>query len=145
MNRIASALLLLFTATAAQAFEYRSVALPAAVLYDGPSAKAEKISIVTRAYPLEVITKLGEWVKVRDATGELGWIDAKALADKRFLLVTAAAADIRESAEAQAPLVLRVDKNVVLELLEPATSSWAKVRHRDGVVGFVRSDQVWGL
>jgi SH3-like domain-containing protein len=145
MNKIASALLLSFAATAAPAFEYRSVASPAAVLYDGPSAKAEKISIVTRAYPLEIITKLGEWVKVRDAAGELGWIDAKALADKRFLLVTAATADIRESAENQAPLVLRVEKNVVLELLEPPASSWAKVRHRDGVTGFVRSDQVWGL
>jgi hypothetical protein len=48
--------------------------------------------------------------------------------------------------------VFRAEPNVLLELAEPATSpsttsapGWVRVRHRDGVSGFVRISQVFGL
>jgi hypothetical protein len=34
---------------------------------------------------------------------------------------------------------------VALELLEPASAGWAKVKHRDGGIGYIRANQVWGL
>jgi hypothetical protein len=45
--------------------------------------------------------------------------------------------------------VFRAEQNVLLDLVDSdyvtATPGWAKVRHRDGQVGFVRIQQVWGL
>jgi len=129
----------------AWALEYRSVSVPKAILYDAPSAQAKKLYIVSAAYPVEVIVNLGEWIKVRDSRGELAWIDAKQLSAKRSVVVNAPQAEVREAADESSRLLFRADKDVALELLEPGTNGWAKVRHRDGLAGYVQISKVWGL
>ena len=132
-------------AASALAVEYRSVEAPAAILYDVPSAKGKKLYIVRQYTPLEVVVRLEGMVKVRDAEGSLAWIEAKALSDKRQVVVTANGAEVRKEARADAPLAFEADKWVALELLEAAPAGWAKVRHRDGATGYVKATQVWGL
>src|SRR5262249_13320775 len=100
--------------------------------------------VVQKSYPLEVIVSLEAWVKVRDSTGALTWIERKALSDKRMILVTAAIADVRARPEDAAPLAFSVAQNVVLELVEPAQSGWLRVRYVDGATGYVRASLVWG-
>ena len=58
------------------AAEFRSVAEDAAVLYDAPSAQSKKLFIVNQGYPLEVDRGGEGWVKVRDASGALSWVEA---------------------------------------------------------------------
>ena len=135
----------LLSPAVAWALEYRSVSVPKAILYDAPSAQAKKLFIVSQAYPVEVIVNLGEWIKVRDSRGELAWAEAKVLSAKRSVLVTASPAEVRESADEASRLVFRAEKDVVLELIESSANGWAKVRHRDGLTGFVQISKVWGL
>jgi len=125
--------------------EFRSVAVNAAILYDGPSFKATRVYLISKHYPLEVISRSGQWVKVRDANGDFSWIAANTLSEKRTVLVTAAIADVREAPQENSAVVFRAEKNVVLELAEPPSSTWIRVRHRDGQSGYVRLDQIWGL
>ena len=125
------------------AADYRSVAENAAVLYDAPSAKSKKLYVVNQGYPLEVIVVVEGWSKVRDANGDLTWIESKHLAEKRTILVKAPVAQIRAAADDNAPVVFQAQENVLLELLEVA-GGWLKVRHREGQSGFVRIAQVWG-
>lgn len=132
-------------AGSAHAIDYRSVDAPAAILYDSPSQKGKKLYLIKAQTPVEVVVRLGDWSKVRDAEGGLAWIEGKYLAERRTLVVTAPRAEIRQADKPDASVLLEVDKWVGLELLEPASSGWAKVRHRDGVTGYVRSTQVWGL
>ena len=130
---------------ASQALEYRSVAVAKAVMVDAPSVNANKLYIVGFGYPVEVIVNLGDWLKVRDSQGGLNWVEAKALAAKRTVLVTVNHAEIRQSADEISSLLGNVDKDVVLDLLEPNTKSgWLKVRHRDGVTGYIFNTNVWG-
>lgn len=144
MRRLAW-LLLLVAAPAAQAGEFRSVAETAALMYDAPSAKAGKLFIASRYYPVEVIVSVDNWLKVRDASGELAWVEKKSLSDKRTVLVMAALADVRQRAEDSAPVAFQVRQGVALEVAEVAAGPWVKVRHRDGQTGYVRANQVWGL
>lgn len=130
---------------AAWAFDFRSVAVPKAVLYDAPSAQGKKLFVVSQYYPLEVIVNLGEWIKVRDAGGSLAWIEARQVTGKRTVLVRVEEAEAHEAADAAARPVFRASKDVALELLETAPAGWAKVRHRDGLTGFILSTEVWGL
>jgi SH3-like domain-containing protein len=136
---------LAFLAAPAWALEFRSVAEAGAVMFDAPSQKAKPIFIVARGTPVEVVVSLEGWIKVRDAVGDLAWIEKKALAEKRMLIVTARSAEVRAQAEAGAPLVFEADKDVLLEFVEAGPLGWARVRHRDGQSGFVRANQVWGL
>src|SRR5512145_503128 len=144
-RRTLLALSLISAAGAALAIDYRSVDVPAAILYDAPSQKGKKLYLIKAQTPVEVVVRLEGWCKVRDAEGTLAWIEARNLGERRMLVVTAAKAEIRQSDKIEAPLVVEIDKGVGLEFIEPASPGWAKVRHRDGATGYVRSTQVWGL
>jgi SH3-like domain-containing protein len=124
--------------------EFRAVNVLKAVVYDSPSAQSKKLYLLGQGYPVEVIVNLAEWVKVRDQQGGLSWIDAKQLSTKRTLLMVSSV-EIKQTPEATSALVARVEKDVVVDLLEPAKNGWVKVKHRDGLVGFVQASAVWGL
>ena len=141
MSVVAS--LLALASVAAGAADYRSVADSAAVLYDAPSAKSKKLFVVNQGYPLEVVVVVEGWSKVRDANGDLFWVESKQLTDKRTVLVKAPLAQVREAADDNAPVVFQAQQNVLLEVVE-AAGAWLRVRHRDGQAGFVRVAQVWG-
>ena len=130
-------------AGAGAAADFRSVAENAAVLYDAPSAKAKKLYVVSHGYPVEVLVMVEGWSKVRDANGELTWIESKHLADKRTVLVKAPLAQVREAADDNSPVAFQAQQSVLLDLLEVA-GGWLRVRHRDGQAGFIRITQVWG-
>ena len=137
-------LLLVLLPAAAAAVEFRSIAPPKAVLYDSPSEAGGKRYILGQGYPVEVIVDLGAWIKVRDNQGGLSWIEAKQLATQRTVLVTQDQAEIRQSADAGSAVRARVEQDVVLEMLEPPSNGWIKVRHRDGLTGYILASSVWG-
>jgi SH3-like domain-containing protein len=133
-----------FAAMPAGAADFRSVAESAAVLYDAPSAKAKKLYVVSHGYPFEVVVVVEGWSKVRDASGEMTWIESKLLSDKRTVIVRQPLVQVREAADDNAPVAFQAEQNVLLELLEVAGGGWLRVRHRDGPSGFIRISQVWG-
>jgi len=143
---VAALITLMLTPLLAAALEFKSVAVPKATLYDAPSASAKKILLLSQNYPVEVIVNLGEWLKVRDAQGGISWVEAKQLSDKRTVMVIAANAEIRSGADAASSLLATVEKDVVLEIADTKlTNGWLKIKHRDGIAGFVLISSVWGF
>lgn len=129
----------------ALASEFRCLGDRAAILYDAPSTRADRLFVASRLYPFEVLVKLDNWTKVRDANGEVAWIENKSLGERHTVLVTVPLADVRASPSAQAPLVFEAYKHVLLEVIGAPVEGWIKVRHRDGQQGFVRVSHVWGI
>ncbi len=123
---------------------YTAIGDKPAILYDGLSTKADKIFILSRHYPLEVLVKLDKWTKVRDVEGTIGWVENSALGDKRHVQVSANTAEIRAMPSPAAPVVFEAQRSALLEVTGPAADGWLPVRHRDGQSGFVRGVQVWG-
>ena len=128
----------------AAAADYKSVAEPA-IFYDAPTVRGKKLFVAPRGMPVEVVVAIEGWSKVRDRAGDMMWIERKAISDKRSVVVSVPQAQVRDKPEEGARVLLEAAENVSLELVEPLALGWAKVRHRDGVVGFVRANQVWGL
>jgi len=131
------------TAPMAQALEFLSLAEPA-LMFDAPSRQAKPLYIVARHTPVELIVSLEAWIKVRDREGTIAWIEKRSLTTKKMLIATTRA-EVRQQADAGAPLVFETEKDVVFELIEAAPAGWAKVRHQDGQSGFIRVNRVWGL
>lgn len=128
----------------AQALDFRSIAPAKVILYDAPSLEASKLYVLGQGYPVEVIVNLGAWIKIRDAVGALSWVEGKQLSTKKMLLVLAKT-DIKASADLNAATVANLDKDVVLELIVSNTKAgWIKVKHRDGITGFMQSNVLWG-
>jgi SH3-like domain-containing protein len=136
---------LAFMPVSASALDYRSVAVPKAILYDAPSSAAKKVYLLSQYYPVEVIVNLGGWLKVRDAKGSINWVEVKQLSDKPTVLVTANA-EIREAADASSNLLATVEKNVALEVVDTKLNNgWLKVKHRDGLTGYILISSTWGF
>ena len=135
----------LLFAQAVTALEFRSVSVAKAILYDAPSVEAEKLYLLSQGYPVELIVNLGEWIKIRDAQGSLSWIESKALNSKRTAIVNIVQAEMRIKDDETSAVVANIEQNVVVELLSPIKNGWVKVRHRDGLTGFVLTTSLWGV
>jgi SH3-like domain-containing protein len=143
--RLGLCAVIIMAAASACATEFRSVSENAAVMYDAPSAKSKKMHVINRGYPVEIIVAVEGWFKVRDAGGELAWVEAKSLSERRSLMVKVKLADVRQSASDNAPLAFQVEQNVLLDLVELTDTGWARVTHRDGQSGYIRINLVWGV
>lgn len=126
------------------AVDYVSVGEASAVLYDAPSSKAKKLFVVNRYMPFEQIVTLDNWVKVRDRSGGLYWVEKRVLSGKRYVVALPAVLEVRAAPDAGAARAFKVSQQVALEWLESTGSGWIKVRHQDGEAGYVRSTEVWG-
>jgi len=140
----AAALAIALAALPAAGAEYRALGERPAILYDAPSTRADRLFVASRLYPFEVLVKLEQWTKVRDANGEVAWVENGALGTRATVLVTVPLADVRAAPNAESALVFEAYKHVILEIVEPPAGDWLKVRHRDGQLGFIRVAHVWG-
>ena len=146
VGRLRSAAILagLLASANAVALEFRSVSEAAAILYDAPSIKAQRLFVLSQGYPVEIVVKLEGWSKIRDETGEFAWIENNRLSERHTVMVKVASAEARLTANENSAVVFTAEKSVFLELVELAVG-WAKVRHSDGATGFVKVSQLWGL
>jgi len=138
------ALLLLWGAGAAHAVDYVSVSESSAILYDAPSTKAKKLFVVNRYMPFEQVVTLDDWVKVRDRSGGLYWVEKRVLSNKRYVYALLPLVDVRAEPDVSSARVFQVRQQTALERLESTGTGWIKVRHQDGSVGYVRSTEMWG-
>jgi len=143
--RVIAGSILMLASCAAAAFDFKTVGAHSVILYDAPSIKGGKLFIAPSGMPVEVMISYGDWVKVRDATGDLAWTEARGLSARRNVIVRVASARVRAAPEDNAPVVMTADKNVLLELVDPEAGPWVRVRHRDGIGGYVRASDVWGI
>ncbi|MHB1215490.1 MAG: SH3 domain-containing protein [Thiobacillus sp.] len=136
--------LLFALAHPACALEYRSTGR-AALLYDAPSTAAAKVAIAGGGLPLEVVVDTDAWVKVRDPSGRLAWIEKSALGGPKSVMVKADVSVIRQQPRADADVVFRAERGLLLEIAgDPDPYGWLPVRHADGLAGWLPMHEVWG-
>jgi SH3-like domain-containing protein len=123
---------------------YASVADKPAIVYDAPSARAQKQFIFARNQPVEVLVRLDKWAKIRDADNTVGWVEITSLGNTRAVQVAVNMAEIRAAPAASAPIVFEAQRAVLLEVTGPGKDGWLPVKHRDGQSGFVARAQIWG-
>jgi SH3 domain protein len=143
-TRLIVLLVLLLGVSSVNAVEYVSVSESNAILYDAPSVKAKKLFVVNRYTPFEVVVSLDSWIKVRDRSGGLYWVEKRVLSNKRYVFALLPLVDVRAAPDFGSQRLFQVRQQVALERLESTGTGWIKVRHQDGNVGYVRSIEVWG-
>ena len=125
------------------ALEFFSINDNAVIMYDAPSLKADKLYVASRNLPVEAVVKVEGWVKVRDSGEPLpGW-KKKTLSDKRYVIVTLLRRSLSGRKYEFAPGIPGTAKRVI-GTAGAAANGWVRVRHRDGQIGYVRTNQVWG-
>jgi len=143
-SKLCAAGLLLALAHPASALEYRSTGR-AALLYDAPSTAAGKVAIAGSGLPLEVVVDTETWVKVRDHSGRLAWIEKSALGGAPSVMIKSEAGIIRQQPRADADIAFRAVRGVLLEINGETNSyGWLPVRHAGGLAGWLPAHEAWG-
>jgi SH3-like domain-containing protein len=136
--------LLFVLANSAQALEYRSTGR-AAVLYDAPSTAGSKLAVAGSGLPFEVVVDTDAWVKVRDYTGRLAWIEKSALDGSKSVMVKTETGTIRKQPRADAEAVFRATRGLLLDVTgKPDAYGWLPVKHANGLAGWISVQEVWG-
>jgi SH3-like domain-containing protein len=136
---------LMLVAAASHALDFKTVGAAPVILYDAPSVKSGKLYVAPRGMPLEVVLTYGDWVKVRDVSGDLSWAEARTLSNKRNVVVRLPNVKVRLTPDDGAPTLFIAEKGVLLEVAEAPVGGWVRVRHKDGSTGYVKNSEIWGI
>ena len=129
---------------AAQGIDYRSAG-PSLITRDAPSPQGRQLFRLRPGTPVEIIVTQDGWARVREPSGALNWVEQSALSNRRTVIVTAERATIRREPQSTASPAFEATRNVVLEVVGPPALGWARVRHGQGLEGYIHASEVWGL
>ena len=127
--------------------EFIAVKTKKSILYEGPSESTSKEFIVTQSYPLQVLVKLKDWIKVRDHEGKISWIKAKDITRDRTVLTLKNNVILFYKPSYSSVKLADISINVALRLVSPLnTDGWIEVKTlSQNIEGFIRVQDVWGF
>ncbi|MCK0196469.1 SH3 domain-containing protein [Ancylobacter sp. 6x-1] len=115
----------------------------------GPGLDYPIVWVFTRpALPVEVMNRYGNWRRIRDSGGELGWVHGAMLSSRRTALVQARGGRnvaLRTGPDAAAPIRALLEPEVLVTPLACRTS-WCRVEVKGhGVAGYMPQARLWGV
>lgn len=100
---------------------------------------------VRRHLPVEVIGEFDTWRQIRDPDGTEGWVHQSMISGKRSAIVTKEPRPLKRTGEDTADTIATLEQGVVVNLQRcPADSAYCRVEV-DGLQGWLRRDQFWGV
>ena len=129
------------------ASDFVSVKAKKTILFEGPSEATKKKFIITEGYPLLVVVKLKEWLKVKDHKGKINWIKALDTSPERTVMTLRFGVPIYNEASSSSNKIADVEDRVVLKLSSSlVTDGWVNVKSDlSDLNGFVSANDIWGI
>ncbi len=144
LKLIALSLFFIFISTAAAHAKMVSVSVVKLNLRSGPGTKYAVQWEYGKGVPLSVLRTKGNWYKVKDFENDVGWVYKKMVNRKPYMIVKKKKINIRSGPGTKFKLVGKAEYGVVFATLEQKPG-WAKVKHENGLQGWVKRDLVWGF
>ncbi len=135
---LAGSLLLVPTLWAA---EYMSVARDGINIRSGPGTNSNVLFELPLGYPLEVIGREGQWIKVMDYEGDKGYVIESLLSKTPYVVVKTKEGNVRSGPSTKDAVVGNVTKDVIFKKVEEK-GDWIKVSHPQ-LNGWVHKTLVW--
>lgn len=124
------------------AAERLSVSVNKANIRAKPETSSDTLWQVEKYYPLLVVEKKGDWYRIKDFEGDMGWIHSSLVDDTPSVIVKVKLANIRSDAGTQYDLVFDANKGTPFKVIEKR-ERWLKVQHVDGDSGWIFKSLVW--
>ena len=131
----------LITAAAGVAADYVSVASDGVNLRSGPDTKYSVLYELPSGYPLKVLTKQGQWLKVSDFENDQGWIYTPLVSDTPFCIVTVKEGNVRSGPGMNNDKIGSVTREVILRIIKKE-GDWILVEHPK-LKGWIHRKLVW--
>lgn len=134
---------MLMSATAAQAQQYVSIQGSTVNVRATPSTRSATRWELSQGYPLQVLQRKGNWLRVRDHEEPLGWVYASRTSKTPHMVVTAPTANLRSGPGQQHRVVGKLDQHEIVRTLQK-TGRWAHVQRDSGQKGWMARSLAWG-
>lgn len=111
----------------------------------GPSFDQDVVWVYVRpGVPVEIIAEFDTWRRIRDASGETGWVKAAMVEARRNVIVTGRVnTAMLSAAKADAEVVAYAAPGLQARL-KGCSGEWCEISAR-GFDGFVTRDRLWGV
>jgi SH3-like domain-containing protein len=143
-TRIILVMAVLLLAQPLAAAEMLSVVPQRANIRSGAGGDYEVLWEVPRYYPVEVLERDGNWVKISDFENDEGWIYQSLLSDSPAVVVATEKANIREGPGSDYGSLWILEKGCSLKVLE-TDGDWYKVSDGGEVAGWIHESVIWGF
>lgn len=139
-----TALALLAASTPASARDMVAVDRPEINLRSGAGTGHEALWVLSRGYPLEVLGRKGEWIRVRDFENDRGWVYRPLTSSRSpHHVVKAQTVNIRSQPSLKGRVLAKAERGEILKTLG-RNDDWVKVKQEGGPTGWVARRLVWG-
>jgi SH3-like domain-containing protein len=96
-----------------------------------------------RGHPLKVLDKQRTWLHVVDFEGDKGWVAARLTSQTPHMIVRPKIVNIRSKPSTSATIIAKAQQGTVFRTLRHQ-GGWVKVRHHQGIAGWVAKHLLWG-
>ena len=96
-------------------------------------------------YPLKVERAQGDWMYCKDWEGDHGWIHRTLVGNLKTVVIQANKVNLRQGPAQTKPITEKAERGRIYKVLQ-SRNGWHQLAYYDSndVVGWVRSDLVWG-
>lgn len=118
-------------------------------LRTGPGKQYEVKCAYGSGFPVEILGRNGEWLKVKDFEDDTGWLHKSVLTASRQVIVKAnrnkdEKINVRQGPGPATEIVGKAYYGVVFKIAG-RQSEWIKVEHESGLTGWIYANLLWGL
>ncbi|MBU0674214.1 MAG: SH3 domain-containing protein [Proteobacteria bacterium] len=136
-------LVVLFLVSVCEAITMVSINGAKVNMRSGPGENYSVLWELGNGFPLKRISEQKNWVKVEDFEGDVGWVYGKLISKEPHFIVKKKRINIRSSPSSKSKVVGKANYGVVFKTLEQK-NGWVKVKHENGLTGWISRSLVWG-
>ncbi len=134
---------ILSSAFFAHSADYVSVKKDGVNVRTGPDTNKPVYMELFKGYPLKVLDKKGEWLKITDFENDSGWIHSSLITNGNTVIVSARSkVNMRSGPGTKNAVVANIEKGVVLDTLA-RKGKWVNVKHLSGTEGWIYAPLLW--
>jgi SH3-like domain-containing protein len=149
LTALSALILVLCVNSAALALTMLSITGDDVNMRTGPGTKYKVSWVLGKGYPLMMLKRSGDWYRVRDFEGTIGWVHRSVVNRTPHMIIkvhknSKKRINIRSGPGTTYRIVAKAYYGVVFKTIEQK-AGWAKVRHEDGMEGWIKRSLLWGF
>jgi len=114
----------------------------------GPGTKYRVLWKLGNGFPLKVLKHSGKWIRVRDFEGTIGWVYRGVVNRTAHMIVkvhknSKTKINVRSGPGTRYTVVAKAYYGVVFRTLKQK-NGWVRIKHEQGVTGWVKRTLLWG-
>jgi len=124
-----------------KSIEYASIAVGANIR-SGASLASRVMRTVPAGYPVIVLERQVDWLRVEDYRGRKGWVSASLVTEAGTVIIKVFKGNLRNGPGLKNDIIVQLDHGTVVSVLE-RRGEWLKVSNSEKITGWLHRKVIW--